>query len=697
MPEFKNPPKHEFRGAWIASVANIDWPKHYSDSPEKQKKDLIHLLNTLKKTGLNAVFLQVRPECDALYKSNYEPWSFWLTGEQGKPPVPYYDPLAFAIEEAHKRGLELHAWFNPYRAERIIGLYPLAKQHVVITHPEWILSFDETARKLRILNPGIPAVRQYVTKVILDVVKRYDVDGIHFDDYFYPYPNNEISKTNKDSLTFKTYKHGDASDQTIGDWRRENINILIRMVHDSIQAVKPWVKFGVSPFGIYRDSMPPGIKGMDAYDKIYCDPLQWLRDGAVDYLTPQLYWRIGGPQDFKKLFNWWANQVAKEKRHLYVGHIFGRRFTEKELPKQLELVRDNVKAQGDVYFSAKHFGFNTLKFAQKLKSVYYRYPALTPSMNKERKSLREVPLHLSFDQINAQSPACFHWAVKNGQKADSSIRFVLYRFLQRPVENVPPKESAYIYNIIGGNSFRPKPLAESVAQVYFALTSVNRNSEESRLSNVIKIVPPKVPCLVSPHDGQKFIADSVTIRWKLRPQISSYHLQIATDSMFAHLITDSAGIYENTMCTTALKGQTRYYWRVAGENPAGKSSFSKAFSFVTGFPGQTILAYPEDNTLAAALPVQLSWFTNKSADWYRVQVGEFNLFEESKTFLDTVVTDTLMVLSQIPVAESGWIYWRVKSGNVLGESRWSETFRFRQDQETLMDKATYMPDKARSE
>ncbi|RLD13454.1 hypothetical protein DRI50_07150, partial [candidate division KSB1 bacterium] len=145
MPEFKNPPKHEFRGAWIASVANIDWPKHYSDSPEKQKKDLIHLLNTLKKTGLNAVFLQVRPECDALYKSNYEPWSFWLTGEQGKPPVPYYDPLAFAIEEAHKRGLELHAWFNPYRAERIIGLYPLAKQHVVITHPEWILSFDETA------------------------------------------------------------------------------------------------------------------------------------------------------------------------------------------------------------------------------------------------------------------------------------------------------------------------------------------------------------------------------------------------------------------------------------------------------------------------------------------------------------------------------------------------------------------------
>ena len=226
-------PKREFRAVWVATVVNIDWPLSYNHSPAQQKQDLIDLLDNMKVSGINAIIFQVRPESDALYASSYEPWSFWLTGEQGKAPNPYYDPLEFAIEEAHKRNMELHAWFNPYRAERSVGLFNLDDNHVVNQNPDWILTFGS----LKLLDPGLPMVREYVTDVIMDVVHHYDIDGVHFDDYFYPYSGT----INEDAATFVNYSRGITD---IGDWRRDNVNLLVTQVFDSIKAIKPYVKFG---------------------------------------------------------------------------------------------------------------------------------------------------------------------------------------------------------------------------------------------------------------------------------------------------------------------------------------------------------------------------------------------------------------------------------------------------------------------
>ncbi len=577
---FKHPPKREFRGVWIATVANIDWPISYSDSVAKQKADLIDLLDSLSHANINAIIFQVRPECDALYASRYEPWSFWLTGQQGKAPCPYYDPLKFVIKEAHKRGMELHAWFNPFRAERKIGLYPLAQNHVVNRHPEWVLSFGDTNSGLRILNPGLPQVRKYIVNVVMDVVNRYDIDGVHFDDYFYPYPPNEIFKSNKDSLTFIHYKHGDESDADINSWRRENINRLISLLYDSIQTVKPWVKFGVSPFGIYRNNVPKGIKGMDAYARIYCDPLAWLRQGSVDYLVPQLYWKIGGSQDFKKLSDWWGEQGKKYHRHIYAGHIFGRTFLPNELGNQLLLVRENANAYGDVYFSAKHFPANTLGFAQRVKQDFYRLPALTPSMGWKDNEIPTAPALFGFASKDSGNAARFFWRVTPKAKKDSTIRFVIYSFKEKPKNSKTPERSEFIYAIVGGSEYLPAPFKGMPNKPkYFAVTAVNRMGSESPLSRIISIEPPKVTSLLMPRNGFVTCEDTLILQWQWQSNASGYRLQVAEDPDFIKIYLEKTNLRAASCVLTGLKGPKKYYWRVAAENPAGISKYSKVFSF----------------------------------------------------------------------------------------------------------------------
>ncbi len=228
------------------------------------------MLDQLKATGISCVVFQVRPACDALYASPYEPWSYWLTGTQGAGPAVEFDPLAFAIAEAHKRGMELHAWFNPYRAEKTIGQFTLAANHVVKQHPDWILTFPSS--KLKILDPGLPQVREFNAKIVADIVRRYDVDGVHADDYFYPY---DPTITTEDAATFQNYSRGFTN---IGDWRRDNVNLQMKMLMDSVNAIKPYVKFGMSPFGIWKNGVPPGIIGLDAYSTLFADAIAWLHD-----------------------------------------------------------------------------------------------------------------------------------------------------------------------------------------------------------------------------------------------------------------------------------------------------------------------------------------------------------------------------------------------------------------------------------
>ena len=310
-------PKREFRGVWVASVVNLDWPSSNTLSTQTQQNDLITLFDQMKANGMNAILFQVRSECDALYNSPYEPWSYWLTGQQGKAPSPYYDPLEFAVAEAHKRGIELHVWLNPYRAERQSGNYTTAVNHVTNTHPDWIFQTGIA----KILDPGKQAVRNHVTKIVMDIVRRYDVDGIHMDDYFYPYPPDNMTANStynkKDSATFANESRGIID---LYDWRRDNVNMLMKQLNDSIQSVKPYVKFGMSPFGIWKNGVPSGISGLDAYSAIYCDATTWLQQKTIDYLTPQLYWQIGGSQDYSKLMPWWADSVKANGRHFYPGH-----------------------------------------------------------------------------------------------------------------------------------------------------------------------------------------------------------------------------------------------------------------------------------------------------------------------------------------------------------------------------------------
>lgn len=289
--------KAEFRGAWVATVHNIDWPSKPGLSADEQKAELIHLLNVASRLKLNAILLQVRPESDALYRSSMEPWSRFLTGKQGQNPG--YDPLAFAIQEAHKRGIEVHAWFNPFRAATHHSTV-LAPNHVAKRHPEWICRYDNGLW----LNPGEPAVREYVISVMLDVVRRYPVDGVHIDDYFYPYPKGKL--TFPDQKTYRRY----GGQLSLADWRRQNINQFVETMYRRLKAEKPSLLVGISPFGIWRPGVPPTIEaGIDAYDHLYADSRKWLREGWCDYLAPQLYWSCSpAKQSFPVLLQWWQSQ-----------------------------------------------------------------------------------------------------------------------------------------------------------------------------------------------------------------------------------------------------------------------------------------------------------------------------------------------------------------------------------------------------
>jgi uncharacterized lipoprotein YddW (UPF0748 family) len=376
-------PLREFRAAWVATVANIDWPSRKTLTTQEQKAELLAMLDRAAQLKLNAIIFQVRPACDAMYASRIEPWSEYLTGTMGKPPEPFYDPLAFAVEEAHKRGLELHAWFNPYRAHLRAATSPIAANHISKTHPQLVRQYGEFLW----LDPGEREVQDYSLSVVMDVVKRYDIDGVHFDDYFYPY---KVSGGAGKDLEFPD----DASWQRFGargklsreDWRRENVNVFIQRVYKSIKSAKPWVKFGVSPFGIWRPKNPPQIKGLDSYAELYADSRKWLANGWVDYFAPQLYWAIDPPdQSFPVLLRWWAQQNAKGRilcPGLDATKVSGRSDSRRgwqpqEIVNQIRLTRAQTGVDGHIHWNMKSLMRNTA-FDEVLARELYQQPALMP-------------------------------------------------------------------------------------------------------------------------------------------------------------------------------------------------------------------------------------------------------------------------------------------------------------------------------
>lgn len=499
-------PKQEFRGAWIATVANLDWPKCTSGcSSATQQADLIDILDGLKESGVNAVVFQVRTESDALYDSPFEPWSYWLTGEQGKAPDPYYDPLAFAVEEAHKRGMELHAWINPYRADRGSD-YPKAANHVTRQHPEWLLSFSQT--NIKILDPGLPEVVDYVTSIAADIVRRYDVDGLHYDDYFYPYPNGGFSGiTNEDADTFAAYPRGFSD---IGDWRRDNVNRLVTQIDDSLRAVRPEAVHGVSPFGIWKNGVPSGISGLDAYNVIYADAVAWLDAQDVDYLAPQLYWSSqrafdtngdGTPDQFNRqrftdLAPWWAS--VRNDRHIYPGlaayRAGGPGYGPEEIPTQIRATRSLDGTQGTIIFRSE-FGLlaNGLGLADTLRTDLYRHPALPPTMPWKSLDAPAPPQNLQASSFvgSGGEPDRLEWDAPDDGDAEARF-YAVYRIpqseasdldaaLQRAENLLAVTGETEVFLNDSDNSFPPA----SGPQTY-VVTSVSSNSVESTPSNAVQ-------------------------------------------------------------------------------------------------------------------------------------------------------------------------------------------------------------------
>lgn len=660
-------PKREFRGAWIATVSQIDWPK--SRDPESQRKELIKMLDELKAAGINAVVFQVRSECDAMYESTYEPWSYWLTGSQGTPPNPFYDPLKFAIEEAHKRGMELHAWFNPYRAERSVGRYSLASNHVAVQHPDWVIQIGS----FKFLDPGIPDVREYVKNVIMDVVERYDIDGVHFDDYFYPYPPDQI--TNQDDNTFAQYANGFTNR---GDWRRNNVNLLIEMVHNAISSAKPWVKFGVSPFGIWRPGNPSGIVGMDAYNTIYCDPLTWLNDKTVDYLTPQLYWVIGGAQDYSKLLPWWADHI--NGRHLYPGQapyrISQDNWSASELPNQIRINRNEPDCQGSVFFRAGNISENPKGFTDSLKNNFYRYPSLMPVMTWKDSVPPNQPLELLFRRIAGTGVAGLQWKEPlQASDGDSAWQYVVYNF--RSGTGPLDFESAENINAISvSESYIPPRSGDQFSPKYFAVSSLDRIHNESVPSEVIEIPASAVPALALPADGADNLNDSITFKWNYAENASFYDLQISSSQSFDSLEIELTDLQDTSYLITGLNGLTTYYWRVKSANAAGESEYSNANIFTTGFPRIPLAVYPEDLSLDIPLQPAFRWTKAAGAEGYRFQLAKSLLFTEFSMVVDTTgLPDTTFVS---PELEKNKIYfWRVSADNQIGWSGWSMAYRFK--------------------
>ncbi|NWN79757.1 glycoside hydrolase family 10 protein [Bacillus sonorensis] len=380
----ENSQSREFRAVWIATVTNIDWPSQKGLTVEQQKEEYLKLLNDVTEMGMNAVVVQIKPTADAFYPSAYGPWSEYLTGVQGKDPG--YDPLCFLLEEAHRRDLEFHAWFNPYRITmNHTDLNRLSADHPARKHPDWVVAYGSQL----FYNPGIPKAQDFIVKGIEEVVKNYDIDAVHMDDYFYPY-----KIAGKEFPDFDTYEqYGKDRFANIEDWRRDNVNQLVKQINSAIKKQKPNVKFGISPFGVWRNKAddPTGSNttaGMTNYDDLYADTREWIQKGYLDYIAPQIYWSIGfAPAAYDILVDWWKNEVNNRPVHLYIGQAAYKINNNsdpawsdpEEYPRQIALNRTS-HVSGSIHFSLKDLNRNPLGVKDRLTSDLYRTPALIPEM-----------------------------------------------------------------------------------------------------------------------------------------------------------------------------------------------------------------------------------------------------------------------------------------------------------------------------
>lgn len=466
--------KREMRGTWIQCVNG----QFQGMSTAAIQQSLTRQLDQLQRDGVNTIIFQVRAECDALYASKIEPWSRFLTGQQGVAPAPYWDPLAWMIDQCHRRGMELHAWINPFRA-KTKGTTTLAPNSIARTHPSWVFNYDNQL----ILNPALPEVRSYICRVVDDIVSRYDVDGLHIDDYFYPYPAPGQVIPDAD-----LYRANPQGFRNIGDWRRNNVNLFMQQLCQTIHQRKPWVKFGVSPFGIYRNqSSDPrngsATRGLQNYDDLYADVLLWINNGWVDYSVPQIYWQIGHPAaDYDTLIRWW-NKYASN-RPLFIGEDVVRTTkyadpsnpNSHQLPAKRRLHQQMRNVSGTVLWYAKAVVDNVGNYGETLRTAYWKHPALQPLMpfidHKAPKKPRKVKARWTADGY------LLTWKQPKGKKwGDVVNRYVVYRFDKN--EKVNLDDPSKILTITSATSLK-LPYRDGSQWWVYVVTALDRMSNESK-------------------------------------------------------------------------------------------------------------------------------------------------------------------------------------------------------------------------
>lgn len=475
--------KYEFRGVWVSTVANIDWPSKTGLTPEEQQKEILTLLNMHKKNGCNAIILQVRPSADAIFPSELEPWTKYLTGKQGGIPEPYYDPLEYWVEQTHKRGMELHAWFNPYRIQQNIEDI-LTGSHIINKHPDWGWNYGNK----KYFEPGHPEVWDFITRVVTDVVKRYDIDAVHFDDYFYPYAIQ--GQQIPDSLAFQKYG-GRYFPGNLDDWRRHNVDTIIQILGSAIKTTKPWVKFGISPFGVWRNR-EQDVNGSETnagttnYDALYADIIKWQRLGWIDYTMPQLYWHEGHPMaNFSNLAYWWADHAYG--RAMYLGlapYRIQSNARDKEwkniknLIFQIEVLRTIQHIHGFCFFSSTHFFRKELKpFTKKLQKELCPHPAIIPPMPWIDQIAPAPPVGIKTQEsiIEWESPV-------EADEMERAQFYVIYYYAQN--DNSSLKKPENIVGVVGENRFySPSKLKKGT----YRIAALDRLNNESQLSEPLII------------------------------------------------------------------------------------------------------------------------------------------------------------------------------------------------------------------
>ena len=474
-----NTPKREFRGSWIQCVNG----QFQGLGRDRMQAELTRHLDALQRCNVNAIFFQVRAEGDALYLSNFEPWSRFLTGQQGLAPNPYWDPLEWMVKECHQRGMEIHAWINPYRA-KTATTNELAVTHPYVQHPERFFKYG----KLFIFNPALKENRDYICHIITDIITRYDVDGIHMDDYFYPYP--EAGTPIPDEAFFQANTGGFTN---IADWRRNNVSLLIEQIHNTINAIKPWVKFGVSPFGIYHNArngnQVPGSNtgGLQNYDDLYADVMQWTSKGWVDYNIPQIYWEIGHKTaDYDTLIRWWAQYTSN--RPLFIGQDIDRTVKAKDLnnpsinqlPEKMRLQRTLHGVSGSCLWYSAAVANNTGGIADALQQVYHQRPALQPLMpfkdNTAPSKLKKAKVIWS-----EQGPVLVWIPNSTNHEMQRAVRYAVYCFA--PGEKIDITDGSHLIAVTP-QTFLNLPYSGGKTKYTYIVTALDRMWNESGIKKV---------------------------------------------------------------------------------------------------------------------------------------------------------------------------------------------------------------------